>query len=292
MTDNLKTKTIKIELVEGIPDGLRRAEFTTQLMRVLVVPRNKQDLVATLPEEKFQAVYLIVGEDEQGDPMLYVGKTRRMALRIKEHNNSGKHDFWQNVLYFVTKDNSLSSTEIEYLEWLLIKKATEAGNYRIDNGTNGCKEEPQVEPAKRADFADFYNQIVALSAVLGYGTIFNKIQLETATDKIIYRCNARKSNAQMVVRDGEYYVLANSSCPGKMTPVGSRQSFIVTTREILKKTGILKEQSGKLVFTQDYKFTSPSGAAAVVTGTPMNGWVAWKNGSKTLDECVRQADEL
>ncbi|MGE4563562.1 MAG: hypothetical protein AB7F32_01710 [Victivallaceae bacterium] len=46
MPENLKIKTIKIELLEGVPGGFRRAEFTTQMMRVLVVPRDKQDVVS------------------------------------------------------------------------------------------------------------------------------------------------------------------------------------------------------------------------------------------------------
>ncbi|WP_288593728.1 GIY-YIG nuclease family protein [uncultured Victivallis sp.] len=288
MSENLKIKTIKIELLEGIPEGVRRAEFTTQLMRVLVVPRDKQDFLEKLPEAKFQAVYLIVGEDAHGEPKVYIGKTRRMALRIKEHNKSGQHDFWQNVLYFVTKDNSLNSTEIEYLEWLLIRKATEAGNYKIDNNNKGCKEEPQVEPAKRADFADYYNQIVTLSAVLGHGALFNKMQLETPIAEIIYHCNARGSDAKMAIRDGEYYVLAGSISPVGMTDSGARAAFIGPTRKKLKNTGLLKEQNGKLVFLQDYKFTTPSGAAGVVVGNPMNGWTTWKDASgKTLDECIR-----
>ena len=141
--ENWKIKTIKIELLEGIPGGFRRAEFTTQLMRVLVVPRDRQELLAGCPEAKFQAVYLIVGETEEGEPQVYIGKTRRMALRIKEHSKGGKKDYWKNVLYFVTKDNSLSSTEIEYLEWLLIRKATEAGNFQLDNRNKGSREEPQ-----------------------------------------------------------------------------------------------------------------------------------------------------
>ena len=32
-----------------------------------------------------------------------------------------------------------------------------------ENGNRGCKDEPQVESAKRSDFADYYNQIVALT---------------------------------------------------------------------------------------------------------------------------------
>ena len=105
--ENLKIKTIKIELLEGIPSGFRRAEFTTQLMRVLVVPRDRQELLDHCPEAKFQAVYLIVGENEEGEPRVYIGKTRRMGLRIKEHNKDGKKDYWKNVLYFVTIDPKL-----------------------------------------------------------------------------------------------------------------------------------------------------------------------------------------
>ena len=87
--ENLKIKTIQIELLEGIPSGFRRAAFTTQLMRVLVVPRDRQELLSSCPEAKFQAVYLIVGETEEGEPQVYIGQTRRMALRIKEHSKGG-----------------------------------------------------------------------------------------------------------------------------------------------------------------------------------------------------------
>lgn len=289
--ENLKIKTIKIELLEGIPSGFRRAEFTTQLMRVLVVPRDRQELLEHCPEAKFQAVYLIVGENGEGEPKVYIGKTRRMALRIKEHNKSGQHDFWQNVLYFVTKDNSLSSTEIEYLEWLLINKATEAGNYQLDNGNRGCLEEPQVEPAKRSDFADYYNQIVALTEVLGYGGIFNRIPIEAAPAEEHFFCESAKGgvNAKMVVRDDGFYVLAGSHCAPELSESGKRNSSLVNLREKLLRTGVLKNQGGNVIFSQDYKFASPSGAATLVYGRNMNGWEWWRNAEGgTLDEMVRK----
>lgn len=292
MIDNLKIKTIKIELLEGTPEGFRRAEFTTQLMRVLVVPRDKQELLDRCPEAKFQAVYLIIGEDEHGASKVYVGKTKRMALRIKEHNKGGKKDYWKNVLYFVTKDNSLSSTEIEYLEWMLIQKATEAGNFQIDNGNKGCKEEPQVEPAKRADFADYYNQIVALTEALGYGDIFNVIHIEAPDNEICYYCNARGADARMIVRDDGYYIQAGSICAATLTDSGRKELFIPQTRDKLLKNNVLKQQGNGLLFQQEYKFKSPSGAAGVVSGAASNGWTSWKNSAgKTLDECVRQKEK-
>ncbi len=289
--ENWKIKTIKIELLEGIPGGFRRAEFTTQLMRVLVVPRDRQELLDGCPEAKFQAVYLIVGETEEGEPQVYIGKTRRMALRIKEHSKGGKKDYWKNVLYFVTKDNSLSSTEIEYLEWLLIRKATEAGNFQLDNRNKGSREEPQVEPAKRADFADYYNQIVALTEVLGYGGIFNRIHTEEPAQEARFFCRNTKGDvdAGLIARDDGYYVLAGSSCALNISEAGKRNSFLVKTREKLLRTGVLKLQGGKLLFTQDYKFSSPSGAATLVYGRNINGWEGWRDASgRTLDECLRQ----
>jgi hypothetical protein len=49
--------------------------------------------------------------------------------------------------------------------------------------------------------------------------------------------------------------------------------------------GVLEERSGEYVFTQDYLFTSPSTAAAVVLGRTANGWVEWKdkNGATLSD---------
>ena len=293
MTENLKIKTIKIELMEGTPEGFRRAEFTTQLMRVLVVPRDRQDLLEHCPEAKFQAVYLIVGEDEQGTPTVYVGKTRRMALRLKEHGKGGRKDYWKNVLYFVTKDNSLSSTEIEYLEWMLIRKATEAGNYQLDNGNKGCREEPRVEVAERSDFADYYNQIVALTEVLGYGGIFNRIQTENAGQEEVYHCESAKGgvSARLIARNDGFYVLAGSVCAMNLSESGRKNAALVHQRERLRNTGVLKRQDGKLLFAQDYKFQSPSGAATLIYGRNMNGWETWRSASgKTLDECLRRND--
>ena len=41
-------------------------------------------------------------------------------------------------------------------------------------------------------------------------------------------------------------------------------------------SGVLKENGDELKFTQDYLFTSSSAAAAVISGTSMNGRISWK----------------
>lgn len=44
----------------------------------------------------------------------------------------------------------------------------------------------------------------------------------------------------------------------------------------LRRSGVLTEQNGHCIFTQDYAFRSPSAAAAVVNGRASNGQIDWR----------------
>ncbi|MCD6706356.1 MAG: DUF4357 domain-containing protein [Thiobacillus sp.] len=60
-------------------------------------------------------------------------------------------------------------------------------------------------------------------------------------------------------------------------------------REELIGNGVLQPENGHFRFTQDYVFSSPSTAAAVVLGRSANGRIEWKNGAgKTLKALQEQ----
>ncbi|WP_373294929.1 DUF4357 domain-containing protein [Vreelandella hamiltonii] len=48
-------------------------------------------------------------------------------------------------------------------------------------------------------------------------------------------------------------------------------------RQLLQMRGVLAPQNGKLIFTQDFRFSSPSTAAGVLVGGSANGRLAWKD---------------
>ena len=50
----------------------------------------------------------------------------------------------------------------------------------------------------------------------------------------------------------------------------------------LRRSGVLAEQGGHCVFTQNYAFRSPSAAAAVVNGRAANGQLDWRTGEGGL----------
>jgi hypothetical protein len=47
-------------------------------------------------------------------------------------------------------------------------------------------------------------------------------------------------------------------------------------RQMLQERGVLKATQDHLIFETEYTFSSPSAAAAVVTGASANGRVVWK----------------
>jgi hypothetical protein len=64
-------------------------------------------------------------------------------------------------------------------------------------------------------------------------------------------------------------------------------------RQNLIERGVLQQEGNHYRFTQDYAFSSPSTAAAVVLGRSANGRIEWKDGQgRTLKELQeKQAEE-
>ena len=60
-------------------------------------------------------------------------------------------------------------------------------------------------------------------------------------------------------------------------------------RQELLEGGILVKEEGGLRFTQDYLFSSPTAAAAVVLGYHVDGLKAWKDGDGTTLEKIKRS---
>jgi hypothetical protein len=63
-------------------------------------------------------------------------------------------------------------------------------------------------------------------------------------------------------------------------------------RSELRSNGVLIATDQYLTFTQDYTFSSPSTAAAVVLGRSSNGRVAWKDESGRTLKQIQEAQAV
>ena len=71
-----RPQTIQIFLPSGDPQGIRVAEITTRIVRVIEVPRSLLAEFLRMPEANQVGVYFLVGpRDDSDDMALYIGQS-------------------------------------------------------------------------------------------------------------------------------------------------------------------------------------------------------------------------
>ena len=285
-----RPQTIQIYLPAGDPRGMRVAEITTRIIRVIEVPRSQLAEFLKMPEAQQVGVYFLLGElSEAGLPRVYIGQSGNVGKRLAQHNqeNDRGKDFWNRAMVVISLTNSMTQTHALFLEWFAIVEATKARRYSLENGNTGAR--PHTPAPLEADCHEIHETAATLLATLGH-PIFEPLTNAPTVRGVKELFYCKGSGADGV---GEYTTegfVVHKGSKGRIEIVASIQG---TSNERLRNQllldGILSAQSGLLVFTRDHLFTSPSMAAMAVMGRSANGWIEWKaaNG-KTLDEVKRQ----
>ena len=60
------------------------------------------------------ALYILLGEDENGSAQAYIGESTNGVKRI--YNHKSHKLFWNKCLMFVAKDESINKADVQYLE--------------------------------------------------------------------------------------------------------------------------------------------------------------------------------
>ncbi|WP_415266615.1 GIY-YIG nuclease family protein [Acidovorax sacchari] len=277
-------KTIQIFLPSGDPQGIRQAEITTRIVRLIEVPRALLKNFLAMPESAGGAVYFLFGDAEESvKPQVYIGQTSDLKKRLVKHQK--EKDFWQRAVVMLSRADSLTTTHSLYLEGLCIQRAKEASRYVVENDTNGNK--LNTTKPMEAECEELLETGETLMSTLGF-QVFEK-PVKPAEASNLYFCTASGTDARAQYTPEGMAVLKGSKARGQVTDSFKDKGFHVLRKQ-LEAAGVLKPAGQQLVFTQDYVFKSPSAAAAIVVGNNMNGWISWKNkDGKTLDAVVRQA---
>lgn len=281
-----RAKTIQIFLPSGDPQGIRQAEITTRIVRLLEVPRALLKDFLAMPESAGGAVYFLFGDaDESAKPHVYIGQTTDLKKRLVKHQK--EKDFWQRAVVMLSRADSLTTTHSLYLERLCIKRAKEADRFVVENDTNGNK--LNTTKPMEAECEELFETGETLMSTLGF-QLFEK-PVKPAEGAALYFCTASGTDARAQYTPEGMAVLKGSKARGQVTDSFKDKGFHVLRKQ-LEAEGILKPAGDQLVFAQDYVFKSPSAAAAIVVGNNMNGWLSWKSqDGKTLDAAVRQGTQ-
>ncbi len=105
----------------------------------------------------------------------------------------------------------------------------------------------------------------------------------------VFHCKGGGSEGKGELVDEGFVVYEGSRA--RIHIVASAEDSVGPNRQKLIDAGVMEEQNGEYIFTEDYLFQSPSSAAAVVLGRSANGWVEWKDSEGlTLNEFYRNTE--
>lgn len=273
-----------------VPDNTlvsRVISCENQVTELFVIDRADKKFVAEHSAELNKpALYILVNRDKR---QLYVGETDDSIKRLRNHEAK---DFWTEAIVFHSTGDTLSTTEVRWLEAKTYEALKELGYYDLSEN----KVAPQQPPLKR-------NQIYTLEPIFeeaknyicaaGFD-IFLKSKNEqkeeltqTATAEHIFYCKHKESKAMgyLIEESKEFVILAGSELRSGIRPslqpslVGKRAQFIAEQCDTI---------GGRSILRANYAASSPSIAGALILGRNTNGWTKWKDAEgKTLSEVYR-----
>ncbi|NPT41001.1 hypothetical protein GNZ12_06645 [Paraburkholderia sp. 1N] len=148
--------------------GIRWAEYTTEIARVVELPRRP----ASMHEFNYQmkrmsaraGVYILVGHDVAGHPHAYIGQGEDISHRLESHDTIKPKDDWHTAFVCITH-NDFMDTERVFLERLFINEVTAAARAKV---LNSQTRPIQTYPAERVAECDhILAQFKALLPVVG-----------------------------------------------------------------------------------------------------------------------------
>ena len=295
-------KTIRIYLADGSVSGIRHAEIVNWTGQAVSSPRTKIKSLNGWDESKKPGVYFLFGIDEEsGKDAVYIGEAENVFDRLQNH--IANKDFWNEVIFFTNKDENLTKSHVKYLESRLIKLVKSFARYVVLNGNES--QLPSLPRGDRDAMEEFLGNLKILLGALGYKALeplmndmpsdFSydqniSVNQPAEDDQIELNLNVKNIKARSYLTN-EGIVVAHGSQVSKAVRRSLSPGY-QKLREQLIKNGVIAKAAGGYEFTENQLFKSPSQAAAVIVGYPMNGRIYWKTKDgvtlKQLEEEVKK----
>ena len=157
-------KTIKLFLIDGDANGRISCELSNWSGKAYKIPRTKIKDCTDREDLQNPGVYLLLGKDEQGNELVYIGEAELILTRLNSHLNS--KDFWNEVIVFLSKDGNLNKAHIKYLENRLHFIALEVKRYKVENSVIPTKS--SLSESDRSEMEVFLENIKVLVSTLGH----------------------------------------------------------------------------------------------------------------------------
>lgn len=261
---------IYMYMAEGSSNGVKVIEKSNWSGVGIYIPRHRFVNNKNRQELKKPGVYLLLGDTDL-IPKIYIGEGDPLLDRLISHE--AKKDFWNILIAFTSKDQSLNKAIIQYLEARLCNISERSGRFQIEN-----RNTPQAPSLSEMDLAvaeGYLEEMLLCLPVLGVPLEIPRLKSASNENKY-YLKTGKGIYASAVQNDSGFTVLEGSLASIEETK--SIPSALKTMREeLLSKQIIFKSKNDHYIFSRNFAFGSPSTAAGVVQGRSSNGRIDWKD---------------
>ena len=260
-------KTIKIFLIDGDPNGRMACELSNWTGKAYKIPRIKIKDCSDRSDLNTTGVYLLFGKNEEGKDLVYIGEAENVLVRLNQHLSS--KDFWNETVVFISKDENLNKAHIKYLENRLHDIGTKTNRYFIEN--NCIPTLSSISESDRAEMEEFLENIKLLVNTLGH-KVFEDIRekISSKPRDLLFVKAARGCDAIGEQTSEGFLVLKGSKIADSTTPAMA-DSLRKFRDDLIYNKVVVNDE-----FVDDFIFSSPSYAAAIVMGRSANGLLEWK----------------
>lgn len=274
-------KKLTVYMIDGTAYGPRLSEIGNWVGKAIYSPRATVNRIMNRPEFDNPGIYCLKGDPtvDAFDEKIYIGEAENIRTRLKQHLSDPNKDF-KELIFFVSKDELLTKTQIRYLESRLVQLALAAKSAQIDNGNSPSL--PTLHEADISDMEYFLEQIKLILPVMGFKFLIsstadqrpNEISEKGGVHET-YFIRTKTFKAIMTETD-QGYIVAKGSEAKKSLSNSCTETYINMRRKLVE-TRIMVESGDKLIFAEDAVFNSPSAASNMVLGRNSNGFTEWVN---------------
>lgn len=275
-------KKLTVYMIDGTAYGPRLSEIGNWVGKAIYSPRASINKIMSRSEFENPGIYCLKGDpsDDAFDEKIYIGEAENIKTRLKQHLSDPNKDF-KELIFFVSKDELLTKTQIKYLESRLVQLAIEAKTAQIDNGNSPSL--PTLHEADISDMEYFLEQMKLILPVMGFNFLISSTvkqlpENELENNNLIhetYLIKTKTFKAAMKETDQGYIITKGSEAKKELS--NSCTETYRNMRRKLVETEIMIEDNGKLVFAEDTIFNSPSAASNMILGRNSNGFSEWVN---------------
>lgn len=210
-------------------------------------------------------------KEENGDDSVYIGEAENIKNRLVQHIGDYKLEkksyYWNMAVIFTGRD--LNKALIRYLEYRLVEMARAAGRYNVL--TQNTYKNTVIKESQVSAMEEFLSNIQVLINALGYKVLepLNQQNQSISENSILYLSTNAGQGQGRVTADG-FLLFKGANISSQVSPSVSR-GLIQFRQENIDK-GKVKD----FITTEDILFSSPSAAAAFITGYSISGPQNWK----------------